>query len=211
MQNEILDRIASDFRLRPSAATRSPSGGGEEKKTEKKSRPSRDPPGRENPLGSRRSCRSRFLSNDRPIDRVWNRSIIGRHGGNDADRGSAYCSSFSLLCRYLCYPLPLCSGHRGTWGGCDFDDARRHPSREPRDVIDSLEAALTFDLRLELVHLRFYRVSQFCNRVKGETALHVSLSFVLALLFSFSILFCFSCSFFIRQINRARRVRETSF
>lgn len=153
-------------------------GRGEEKKTEKKSRPSRDPPGRESPLGSRCSCRSRFLSNNRPIDRVWNRSTIGRHGGNDADRGSAYCSSFSLLCRYLCYPLPFCSGHRGTWGGCDFDDARRHPSREPRDVIDSLEAALTFDLRLELVHLRFYRVSQFCNSQRGNCVICVSLLFL---------------------------------
>lgn len=59
------------------------------------------------------------------------------------------------------------------WGGCDFDDARRHPSREPRDVIDSLEAALTFDLRLELVHLRFYRVSQFCNSQSGNCVTRV--------------------------------------
>lgn len=79
--------------------------------------------------------------------------------------GSTYqFSSFPLL-RYLFrYPFLLYSF--GQQGGCESDDDiryRRHLSRQPRDAIGSLEAAFTFNLRLDLVHLRFYRISQFWN------------------------------------------------
>jgi len=72
--------------------------------------------------------------------------------------------SFSLLRYFFRYPFFLCSS--GQQGGRESDDDvwyRCHLSREPRDAIGSLEAALTFNLRLDLVHLRFYRISQFWN------------------------------------------------
>lgn len=71
-------------------------------------------------------------------------------------------SQLRYLLRYLF--LLYSVGQQGTKGGRDFNDdvrRRRHLPREPHDVIGSLEAALTFELRLEFVHLRFYRVLQF--------------------------------------------------
>lgn len=85
-------------------------------------------------------------------------------------------SSFSLL-RYLFrYPFPLCSS--GQQGGRESDDDVWyccHLSREPRDAIGSLEAALTFNLRLDLVHLRFYRISQFWNNQNGNVFNKISI------------------------------------
>lgn len=124
------------------------------------------------PDRSRRSLRS--LSNDRPptIDRwIRNRS--------SNDRRDEDVPTLTATARYIVSPPPLLSrlrylsrclfllcsfGQQGTKGGRDFNDdaqRRRHLPREPRDVTGSLEAALTFELRLEFVHLRFYRVLQF--------------------------------------------------
>jgi len=71
--------------------------------------------------------------------------------------------SFSRL-RYLSRYLFLLRsvGQQGMKGGRGFNARRRRRlPREPRGVAGSLEAALTLQLRLEFVHLRFYRVLQF--------------------------------------------------
>lgn len=78
---------------------------------------------------------------------------------------STYQFSFFSLLRYLFrYSFLLYSC--GQQGGHESDDDvwyRCHLSREPRDAIGSLKIALTFNLRFDLVHLRFYRISQFWN------------------------------------------------
>jgi len=69
-------------------------------------------------------------------------------------------SRLRYLSRYLF--LLRSVGQQGMKGGRGFNARRRRRlPREPRGVTGSLETALTLQLRLEFVHLRFYRVLQF--------------------------------------------------